>query len=123
MRSTLYAPSLWLDGWGVPWYSSFFSVITQKWLADYFPFAERDPWGIKDPRIRALVEQAISSGDSSQAALLRFQAASCWSCAGSSGTCSARSGASDSQLSSCIHATMIAPVSAILIICRAIWEV
>ena len=32
-----------------------------------FPFAERDPWGIKDPRIRALVEQAIKSGDSSQA--------------------------------------------------------
>jgi carboxylesterase len=65
----LYAPSLWLDGWGVPWYSSFFRVITQKWLADYFPFAERDPWGIKDPRIRALVEQAISSGDSSQAGI------------------------------------------------------
>jgi len=65
----LYAPSLWLDGWGVPWYSSFFSVITQKWLADYFPFAERYPWGIKDPRIRALVEQAISSGDSSQAGI------------------------------------------------------
>jgi len=63
----LYAPSLWLDGWGVPWYSRFFSLITQKWLANYIPFAERDPWGIKDPRMRALVEQAITSGDSSQA--------------------------------------------------------
>ena len=67
--STLYAPSLWLDGWGVPWYSSFFGVITQKWLADYFHFAERDPWGIKDPRIRALVEEAIVSGNSSQAGI------------------------------------------------------
>ena len=65
----LYAPSLWLDGWGVPWYSSFFGVITQKWLADYFHFAERDPWGIKDPRIRALVEEAIVSGNSSQAGI------------------------------------------------------
>jgi len=65
----LYAPSLWLDGWGVPWYSSFFSLVTQKWLADYIPFAERDPWGIKDPRMRALVEQAITSGDSSQAGI------------------------------------------------------
>jgi carboxylesterase len=65
----LYAPSLWLDGWGVPWYSSFFSLVTQKWLADYIPFAERDPWGIKDPRVRALVEQAITSGDSSQAGI------------------------------------------------------
>ena len=65
----LYAPSLWLDGWGVPWYTSFFSLITQKWLADYIPFAERHPWGIKDPRIRALVEQAITGGDSSQAGI------------------------------------------------------
>jgi len=64
---TLYAPSLWLDGWGIPWYSSLFRLITQRWLAQFFPFAERDPWGIKDPRIRALIEQAIKSGDSSQA--------------------------------------------------------
>ena len=63
----LYAPSLWLDGWGIPWYSSLFRLITQRWFAQMFPFAERDPWGIKDPRIRALVEQAIKSGDSSQA--------------------------------------------------------
>jgi len=65
----LYAPSLWLDGWGIPWYSSLFGVITQKWLADYFHFAERDPWGVKDPRIRALVEEAIASGNSSQAGI------------------------------------------------------
>src|SRR5215468_1816106 len=65
----LYAPSLWLDGWGVPWYSHFFKLITQKWLAQMFPFAERHPWGIKDVRIRALVELAIKSGDSSQAGI------------------------------------------------------
>jgi carboxylesterase len=65
----LYAPSLWLDGWGVPWYSHFFKLVTQRWFANLFPFAERDPWGIKDPRIRALVEQAISSGDSSRAGI------------------------------------------------------
>jgi carboxylesterase len=65
----LYAPSLWLDGWGVPWYSHLFKLVTQRWFADLFPFAERDPWGIKDPRIRALVEQAISSGDSSRAGI------------------------------------------------------
>jgi carboxylesterase len=65
----LYAPSLWLDGWGIPWYSRFFKLITQKWLADWVQFAERDPWGIKDPRLRALVEQAIRSGDSSKAGI------------------------------------------------------
>jgi carboxylesterase len=65
----LYAPSLWLDGWGIPWYCHLFRLITQKWLARMFPFAERDPWGIKDPRIRALVERAIKSGDSSRAGI------------------------------------------------------
>jgi carboxylesterase len=65
----LYAPSLWLDGWGVPWYKPLFNLVTQKWFADYFPFAERAPWGVKDPRMRALVEQAIASGDSSQAGI------------------------------------------------------
>jgi carboxylesterase len=65
----LYAPSLWLDGWGIPWYSHLFKLVTQKWLADWILFAERDPWGIKDLRLRALVEQAIRSGDSSKAGI------------------------------------------------------
>jgi carboxylesterase len=65
----LYAPSLWLDGWGIPWYTSLFGLVTQKWLADYFRFEERDPWGVKDLRLRALVEQALQSGDSSRAGI------------------------------------------------------
>ena len=69
MGLALYAPLLWLDGWGVPWYTPLFDLITQKWLADYVIFAERHPWGIKDPRIRVLVEQAISSSDSSRAGI------------------------------------------------------
>ena len=66
---TLYAPTLWLDGWGVPWYATLFTFVKMKWFADYFAFAERDPWGIKDQRLRALVEQAIRSGDSSRAGI------------------------------------------------------
>ena len=65
----LYAPSLWLDGWGIPWYASLFSLVTKKWCADYFAFAERHPWGVKDARLRLLVEQAIKSGDSSEAGI------------------------------------------------------
>jgi carboxylesterase len=65
----LYAPTLWLDGWGIPWYSGLFSLVTQKWFADLIKFAERDPWGIKDLRMRALVEQAVKSGDSSRAGI------------------------------------------------------
>jgi carboxylesterase len=66
---TLYAPTLWLDGWGVPWYAALFKLVHMKWCADYFAFAERDPWGIKDQRLRALIEQAIKSGDSSRAGI------------------------------------------------------
>jgi carboxylesterase len=66
---TLYAPTLWLDGWGVPWYAVLFNLVTMKWCADYFAFAERHPWGIKDQRLRTLVEQAIKSGDSSRAGI------------------------------------------------------
>jgi carboxylesterase len=65
----LYAPTLWLDGWGVPWYATLFKLVKMKWCADYFAFVERDPWGIKDLRLRALVEQAIRSGDSSRAGI------------------------------------------------------
>ncbi len=65
----LYAPSLWLDGWGVPWHAALFRFVTQKWGADLFPFAERHPWGIKDPRLRSLIERAIKSGDSSRAGI------------------------------------------------------
>ena len=65
----LYAPTLWLDGWGVPWYAALFKLVKMKWCADLFPFSERHPWGIKDQRLRALIEQAIKSGDSSRAGI------------------------------------------------------
>jgi carboxylesterase len=65
--TVLMAPTLKLDGWGVPWYSILFHLVRDRFTADFFPFAERDPYGIKDPRIRALVTQAIQSGDSAQA--------------------------------------------------------
>jgi carboxylesterase len=65
----LYAPTLWLDGWGIPWYSKLFGLITQKWCADLIKFEERDPYGVKDLRLRALVEQAVKSGDSSKAGI------------------------------------------------------
>jgi len=65
----LYAPTLQLDGWGIPWYGRFFDLVHQKWFADLFQFAERDPWGIKDRRLRELVKTAILSGDSSKAGI------------------------------------------------------
>jgi carboxylesterase len=65
--ATLFAPTLKLDGWGVPWYSALFKLVRHRWSADLVKFSEREPYGIKDPRVRSLVTAAINSGDSSKA--------------------------------------------------------
>ncbi|MES0383631.1 MAG: alpha/beta fold hydrolase [Hyphomicrobium sp.] len=69
--AVLYAPTLTLDGWGVPWYARLFKLVQQKSLAKWFNFAERAPYGVKDPRVRARVTAAIESGDSSTAGMLK----------------------------------------------------
>ncbi|RTL68818.1 MAG: alpha/beta fold hydrolase [Hyphomicrobiales bacterium] len=63
----VYAPTLWLDGWGVPLYAKLFSLVRQKWAADLMHFTERPPYGIKDHRLRALIAEALHSGDPSKA--------------------------------------------------------
>jgi carboxylesterase len=65
--AALFAPTLKLDGWGVPWYSVLFNLVRDRKTADLISFTERYPYGIKDPRVRALVTAAINSGDSSKA--------------------------------------------------------
>jgi carboxylesterase len=68
--AALFAPTLKLDGWGVPWYSVLFNLVRDRKTADLITFSEREPYGIKDPRVRALVTAAINSGDSSKAGQL-----------------------------------------------------
>jgi carboxylesterase len=68
--AALFAPTLRLDGWGVPWYSVLFNLVRHRSVANFFTFSEREPYGIKDPRIRRLVTAAINSGDSSKAGQL-----------------------------------------------------
>ena len=68
--AALYAPTLKLDGWSVPWYARLFGLVWHRWVADRFDFVEREPYGIKDPRVRGLVTAALQSGDSSQAGQL-----------------------------------------------------
>ena len=66
LATALFAPTLKLDGWGVPWYSVLFNLVRTQRGADLVTFSEREPYGIKDPRVRALVTTAIHSGDSSK---------------------------------------------------------
>ena len=63
----LLAPTLRLDGWSMPWYGFMLRCL---W---YFPrsidleLTEREPYGIKDERIRAFVVNSMRSGDAEAA--------------------------------------------------------
>jgi carboxylesterase len=70
----LYAPTLWYDGWSTPWYrflvdAAMLTRFGQFILSRFYRFVEREPYGIKDPYIRAVVVAAMKSGDNSQAGL------------------------------------------------------
>jgi len=64
--AALFAPTLSLNGWGIPWYARLFRLVAHKAVADLFDFREREPFGVKDARVRQLVTAALQSGDSSQ---------------------------------------------------------
>jgi carboxylesterase len=63
------APTLWLNGWMVPYHAYLFNIVLQKPVANQFDFPDLPPHGIKDEVIRRRVKTAIDSGDSSIAGL------------------------------------------------------
>lgn len=65
-----YAPTLWLNGWGVPMHARLFRLVFQKSVADLFQFTERHPFGIKDTRLRKLIASALESGDTTTTGFL-----------------------------------------------------
>ena len=66
---TLFAPTLWLNGWTIPWYARLFRIVNQKFLANLIDFPDRHPHGIKDARIREFIKAALSSSDASVAGM------------------------------------------------------
>ena len=73
----ILAPTLWYDGWTIPWYAVLLKLlrpyITLPFLK-LWSFAEREPYGIKDDRVRKIILQAMTSGDSTLAGVLRTPA-------------------------------------------------
>lgn len=67
--TTLLAPTLWLNGWMIPWYAFLFKLIRHKAIANLFRFPDVQPHGIKDARVREFFLQALNGPDSSQAGL------------------------------------------------------
>lgn len=65
----LYAPTLWYDGFSVPWYAFLLKWFINTPPGQRYRFREREPYGIKDERIRKLIMRAMGQGKSSEAGL------------------------------------------------------
>lgn len=63
----LYAPTIWMNGWAMPWYSWVLQYVRPTPLRIEINLAEREPYGIKDERIRGFVVQSMQGTDSSEA--------------------------------------------------------
>jgi carboxylesterase len=63
----LYAPTLKLDGWSMPWYSRLLRWVRPLPIRFELELTEREPYGLKDERVRALVVSSMQSGDASLA--------------------------------------------------------
>jgi carboxylesterase len=66
----ILAPTLWYDGWTIPWYASLLKLLRPhlgRSFLKHWSFAEREPYGIKDERVRKIILQAMTSGDSALA--------------------------------------------------------
>ena len=63
----LFAPTLKLDGWSMPWHSVLLQYVRPLPIRLEFDLAERDPYGLKDERVRRIVVASMLSGDSSGA--------------------------------------------------------
>ncbi len=59
----LFAPTLWPNGWAIPWYFNLFRVIRERFTARLFHFRQRAPYGIKDERIRKFVIERFTAED------------------------------------------------------------
>jgi carboxylesterase len=64
---TLFAPTLWYDGWSIPWYRFLLRMFIHTPVAQRYCFTERQPYGIKDESIRAVISGAMLSGKSAEA--------------------------------------------------------
>ncbi|CAH1660630.1 alpha/beta hydrolase [Chelatococcus asaccharovorans] len=67
----LYAPTLRYDGWSIPRYAFLLKWLINTPAGRRYSFIEREPYGIKDPRVRNIILNAMTSGDSAEAGLHR----------------------------------------------------
>ena len=51
------------NGWAIPWYRCLIPVGMALGLGNKYKYKERDPFGIKNPQIRAYIKRVFSSND------------------------------------------------------------
>lgn len=61
----LFSPTLWINGWAMPWYARLFSLVQMRWIANLMRFPDAPSLGIKCPRVREFVRSALTASDSS----------------------------------------------------------
>ena len=64
--TALLAPTLWLNGWMIPWYARLFRLVQHKWMANLFSFPHHSPHGIKDARIRDFIRRSRAAKGSAE---------------------------------------------------------
>ena len=60
----MLAPTLWYDGWSIPWYSFLLKFALISPLGYWYRFVEREPYGLKDEMLRRVLVQSMFSGES-----------------------------------------------------------
>jgi carboxylesterase len=63
----LFAPTLKLDGWSMPWHSKVLQYVRPLPIRLEIDLAEREPYGIKDERVRRIVLSSMQAGDAASA--------------------------------------------------------
>jgi carboxylesterase len=62
----LFSPTLWINGWAMPWYTKLFSLVPNRWIANLMQFPDAATLGIKCPRVRQFVHAALAASDGSE---------------------------------------------------------
>ncbi len=65
----LFAPTLKLDGWSMPWHSKILQYVRPLPIRLEIDLAEREPYGLKDERVRRIVVASMQGGDSGAAGI------------------------------------------------------
>jgi carboxylesterase len=68
----LFSPTLWPDGWNIPWTFNLMKLFLHKWSANLVFLRERAPYGLKDERMRRFVMEAVSQQPGGAAELAGF---------------------------------------------------